>query len=641
MAGVVADAGKAKGDKNEIFENKHHVAALQNNSSIAHVAAEMPNSFSKVSQVKNAASSGGIFNKALRFEDCGSDEIKMLFQTIDSDNSGDINKTEFLRAFKTDDVVIAFCKARPALRPLLDHRRFKRAFESIDNDGSDGITLDEFRLAVEKITQSFTGDNEDEDGVAQIEMPLRSAFGTSVTVSALDEEVYDVEKLYWNEGLCQAIARSEYFQNFTLAVIVANAVYIGIEVEHNTSDHLYTAHWFFLISEFAFCVYFLLEWVVRFGAFENKLSCLQDGWFKFDSALVLLMVVETVIMPLFLSSASGDAPPTGALRLLRLSRLSRLVRLMRAVPELVTICKGMASAVRAVASTFAMVILLIYVFAILMLLLLRDDTDTSSYWSSLSQCMWTLLMRGIFQDSPGAMLDTMAYRGEFATITATVIFFIFVLLATITVMNLLVGVLVDVVSVVASSEKEEAATTLMKEKILYELKKFDDGDSLISEDELNEVMVDPLSVAVLEKIGVDVFFLQTLQVMTYEDPDTQVPIHEILDQMLSCRRQMPVTMKHLITQTHLMIWSMSNKILQHERRLEKNLDTRFEKLLREVQRQGPSACSEEESISVLPSFNKGKLQMPMSPATLSKTLPTGWCVRPISRPSWCTDVAWC
>merc|ERR1712144_183476 len=103
-------------------------------------------------------------------------------------------------------------------------------------------------------------------------------------------------------------------------------------------------------------------------------------------------------------------------------------------------------------------------------------------------------------------------------------------------------------------------------------------------EELNEVMCNPKSVAVLERIGVDVSFLQTLQVMTYEDPDAQVPIHDILDQMLTCRRQIPATMKHLITQQHLTIWMMSNKILQHEKRIEKHLDIRFETLLDELQR---------------------------------------------------------
>merc|ERR1712137_335240 len=92
-------------------------------------------------------------------------------------------------------------------------------------------------------------------------------------------------------------------------------------------------------------------------------------------------------------------------------------------------------------------------------------------------------------------------------------------------------------------------------------------------------MINPKSVAILERIGVDVSYLQTYQVMTYEDPDTQIPINDIMDQMLMCRRQIPCTMKHLIMQQRLTIWMMTNKILQLEKRLDMKLDIRFEKLL--------------------------------------------------------------
>jgi hypothetical protein len=296
------------------------------------------------------------------------------------------------------------------------------------------------------------------------------------------------------------------------------------------------------------------------------------------------MVLETLFLPILLPifASGSSAPPTGFLRLLRLLRLSRLVRLLRSVPELVTIVKGMYVAVRAVASTFVMIVVLIYVFAILMMLLLRDDALTSDYFSTLGLCMWTLLIQGMLWDSTGKMLGFLL-RGNFETVCAIIVFFIFVLLTTITVLNLLVGVLVDVVSTVAHTEKEEAETNIMKDKILHELKQFDDGDGLITEEELNEVMIDPQSVVALERIGVDVSFLQYLQVMTYEDPDAQVPIHDILDQMLTCRQQTPATMKHLMTQQRLTIWILQNKIAQHEKRLDKGLDIRFEALLDRVE----------------------------------------------------------
>jgi len=65
------------------------------------------------------------------------------------------------------------------------------------------------------------------------------------------------------------------------------------------------------------------------------------------------------------------------------------------------------------------------------------------------------------------------------------------------VMNMLIGVLCEVVSSVARSEKDEAAVRLVKESILLQLKKCDDGDGMISHAELNIVLQDPDSQDIL------------------------------------------------------------------------------------------------------------------------------------------------
>ena len=103
---------------------------------------------------------------------------------------------------------------------------------------------------------------------------------------------------------------------------------------------------------------------------------------------------------------------------------------------------------------------------------------------------------------------------------------------------------------------------------------------MISEDELNELMCSEDSVEVLEALGIDISFLQTLQVMTFEEPDTTVAIPAILEQMLACRRDLPVTVKHLILGQHLTIWMLGNKILQHEKRMEKQFSFQIELLLK-------------------------------------------------------------
>merc|ERR1712232_1357689 len=86
---------------------------------------------------------------------------------------------------------------------------------------------------------------------------LRQLARIDYNPGTLDEDVYDVSKFYWEEGFCQLIARNESFQAGILAVIVFNAIFIGISVEHSDEDDLYDAHWFFILGEWTFFAIFL------------------------------------------------------------------------------------------------------------------------------------------------------------------------------------------------------------------------------------------------------------------------------------------------------------------------------------------------------------------------------------------------
>merc|ERR1712113_295204 len=102
--------------------------------------------------------------------------------------------------------------------------------------------------------------------------------------------------------------------------------------------------------------------------------------------------------------------------------------------------------------------------------------------------------------------------GEPSTTLSVIIFFVFILLSALTVMNMLIGVLCEVVSQVAATEKEEAAITLMKETILGMLKQYDtNGRFMIGRDEMEEVLTEPMTQGVLLGLEVDVEYLQDLQ----------------------------------------------------------------------------------------------------------------------------------
>merc|ERR1712232_1247444 len=206
-----------------------------------------------------------------------------------------------------------------------------------------------------------------------------------------------------------------------------------------------------------------------------------------------------------------------------------------------------------VLSSFIMVIVLIYIFAIVMNIFLKEDEDTHMYFSTLGLCMWTLLLDGVLGDGTGTMLNLLVHRREPNTIVGVISFFIFMILATITVMNMVIGVLCEVVASVTEAEKEEASHNLLKES----------------------------AVDCLQALGVHVDFLQTLQVKAYEVKDTTVSIPDLLEQMLMCREEQPATMKHLILQQEIGAWITSNKLHQFEKRLNKKLDARFGLLLSE------------------------------------------------------------
>lgn len=377
-------------------------------------------------------------------------------------------------------------------------------------------------------------------------------FGNLGTMDHYDliEPVYHVTDFYKTEGFAQKIARSSNFENITLGVISANAIYLGIDTDRNKESFILDSHWAFQFCDHLFCTFFVAELVTRFAAFKWKRNCMRDGWFRFDTFLVALMVLETWVFPVVFSIIGGSVSlPTAPLRLLRLMRLSRLVRLIKNLPELLTMFKGMFVASRAVGASMLMVLLLLYVFGIIVHMGLSSEEGLEDMFGSLPRCMWTLLIKGTFMDDVGATLTDILDRGQVNTYLSTFIFLLFILLSATTVMNMLIGVLCEVVSKVAQSEQDEAAITAMKETILVELLQFDDdGNGMISKAELEKVMSSRQAIRTLRSIEVDTDCLETLKQMLFwnRPDDAEVHIERIMELLLNYRGSLHVTVKHLV-----------------------------------------------------------------------------------------------
>jgi len=314
-----------------------------------------------------------------------------------------------------------------------------------------------------------------------------------------------------NDSIFATIAFNVYFQNITLAVICLNAVWIGIDVEYNhvsipKGQNLEPTS---IVVENLFCIYFTIELIVRFLAFRRKRDCIWDKWFVFDGVLVFMMVLETWIMA-FVEAVAGSGGGADALsslsafRLLRLLRLTRMARLMRSVPELMSLIKGIIAAAKAVFFILLFLLGVMYVFAIIFTTQLGDsdtvnidklpshyfedgainmtyveqlieaghisggikweqicgtESDDGGPWArcmfgSMGDSMMSLFTRGVLGDNLEETLQSI----KDDSLLLMWFFILFSIIAALTLLNMLIGVLCEVMD--ASAKEEEISGNL-------------------------------------------------------------------------------------------------------------------------------------------------------------------------------------
>jgi len=377
---------------------------------------------------------------------------------------------------------------------------------------------------------------------------------------------YNVSNFYKQEGPAQFIARSSAFEYITLTVISLNALWISVDVDENTSVDPTEASLSFQIMDNFFCGYFFTEWFIRFAAFELKKNCLRDRWFVFDSFLVGLTVVDTWLMALvfmFFNVSSGPGDSISVLRvfrLLRLTRMARMVRLLRAAPELMILVRGMAAASRSVALTLVLLSGIIYIYAIIF----RQVTDGTAigdqYFRSIPASMSSLLLRATLPDMGEILEDT----GN-SHILLGMIMLSFILMATLTVLNMLVGVLVEVVSVVATVEREELTMASVKSNMerLFEMTGLDvDSNSCVSRLEFENLLEIPEAVKMIHEVGVDVVGLIDYADMIFEGYQKELSFAEFFDVLLSLRGNNAATVKDIVDLRKFVYSTMSGEFQQ-------------------------------------------------------------------------------
>jgi voltage-gated sodium channel len=220
---------------------------------------------------------------------------------------------------------------------------------------------------------------------------------------------------------------SEIVQNALVGLIVLNAVTLGLATSRTVSDAIGPV--LDLVDHVILAV-FAVELVLKLVAW--RLRFFRSGWNVFD-----LVVVGISLMP-----SSG---PLSALRALRVLRLLRMISI---VPSMRVVIDAMFRALPGMGSIGALLALIVYVGAVLGTNLFGEIAP--EFFGTLGASMFTLfqimtvegwpdIARGIMAEMPGAWL----------------FFVVFLLLATFTVLNLFIGIIVS--SMEELHEEQKAA----------------------------------------------------------------------------------------------------------------------------------------------------------------------------------------
>jgi len=233
--------------------------------------------------------------------------------------------------------------------------------------------------------------------------------------------------------------------------------------------------------------------------------------------------------------------------LLRLSRMARMAKLLRAMPELMILIKGMVSAMRSVFFVAVLLTIVMYVFAIVFKQLSADTIFGQMYFKTVPHAMETLWIDGTLLDSVGSVSDKIAEESWICW----VIFFAFVVLAAFTIMNMLIGVLCEVISAVATIERETMLVTFVKEKMQKIMSSLDEtGDGVISKAEFVKILDLEEAVEALQEVEVDVMGLVDLADFIFNDDSTgeekELDFADFMEVILSIRGSNAATVKDIM-----------------------------------------------------------------------------------------------
>eukprot|EP00929_Paragymnodinium_shiwhaense_P086474 TRINITY_DN46991_c0_g1_i1.p1 TRINITY_DN46991_c0_g1~~TRINITY_DN46991_c0_g1_i1.p1 ORF type:complete len:801 (+),score=182.89 TRINITY_DN46991_c0_g1_i1:65-2467(+) len=316
------------------------------------------------------------------------------------------------------------------------------------------------------------------------------------------QQSYIPQEAPWWQRRLRIIVTSPAFDYVSILLIVANAVSLGVQTDHQARYKWRDPPSDFRRAETFFCIFFTGELLIKLAAYRCSFF-INDmyRWNIFDCIVVGMQLSEEFMA---LLAPAGDGSEGGGgtnlsamrmLRILRLVRIIRLVRVMRLVGELRSIIVSIFSSMQSLIWTLVLLLLIMYIVAVYLTQLVSDylvdaqrnevQEELEKYFGTLGQSIVSLyqaITGGVDWSQLLFPLQTHVSNMSWVVICGYIGFVIF------TLMNVVTGVFVE--SSLRSVDKDKELFLMHHAKDLFK-NVDDDGSGDVTLKEFSEMLHTP------------------------------------------------------------------------------------------------------------------------------------------------------
>ena len=217
------------------------------------------------------------------------------------------------------------------------------------------------------------------------------------------------------------IRNHDVFEGVVISIIIISAIMVGFR----TYDEVFPPEVFqiFSVLDYAVTIFFLIEIIIRVYSYEKARDFFKENWNIFDFTIVALSLIPI---------ASLDGVIIG-----RLLRVFRLLRLISFIPQFRILIESLITAIPRVGYVLLFIFIETYIFAAIGSILYSGIDP--EHWGNIGVAMLTLFQTATLEGWPD-LLDKAYSSRPFAWI----FFLSFIILNSFIFLNMIVGVIIDV-----------------------------------------------------------------------------------------------------------------------------------------------------------------------------------------------------